>query len=419
MLRDHMSSEMKYARLTVVLLTGLNLVNYIDRYVLFAVQPLVQAEFHRSDAAFGFLTTAFIICYAIVAPFVGVLADRYPRKWIIMVGAMVWSAATLLTAFTHTYEELFLRHLIVGVGEATFVTIAPAFLSDLFSEGKRGRVLGIFYLAFGMGPGLGYLIGGYLGPIYGWRTPFYVAAVPGFILGLLTIFIPEPRRGAKDTIAATHERASLRGLVHNRAFWSATLGMAMITFAMGGLSVWMPTFLFRARGIPLHEANYVFGGATLFNGIVATLIGGYLGDRMLRRRKGAYYLLSGLAVSIAVPLMYLAINTRGRMLFPAIVVGEFFLLLNTAPLNAAVVDSVSAKIRASAIAVNIFIIHILGDASSPWLIGWISDHRSLQTGFLASIIAIVVGAAILFYGQRYAPRINLRDSAKETADAAV
>ncbi len=414
-----MSPELKYARMTVVLLTGLNLVNYIDRYVLFAVQPLVQAEFHRSDAAFGFLTTAFIICYAIVAPFVGVLADRYPRKWIIMAGAMAWSAATLLTAFTHTYNELFIRHLVVGVGEATFVTIAPAFLSDLFSEGKRGRVLGIFYLAFGMGPGIGYLIGGYLGPIYGWRTPFYVAAIPGFILGLLTIFIPEPRRGASDTIADTRERASLGGLFHNRAFWTATLGMAMITFAMGGLSVWMPTFLFRARGVPLHQANYIFGGATLFNGIVATLIGGYLGDRMLRRGKGAYYLLSGISVTLAVPLMYLAINTRGRLLFPAIVIGEFFLLLNTAPLNAALVDSVSAKIRASAIAVNIFIIHILGDASSPWLIGWISDHHSLQIGFLATIVAIIFGAAILFYGQRYAPRINLGSAAKETADATV
>ena len=410
-----MSHELKYARMTVVLLTGLNLVNYIDRYVLFAVQPLVQAEFHRSDAAFGFLTTAFIICYAVIAPFVGILADRYPRKWIIMIGAMVWSAATLLTAFTYTFDELFLRHLLVGVGEATFVTIAPAFLSDLFSEGKRGRVLGIFYLAFGMGPGIGYLIGGYLGPIYGWRAPFYVAAVPGFVLGLLTIFIPEPRRGASDTIVATHERASLGGLFHNRAFWTATLGMAMITFAMGGLSVWMPTFLFRARGIPLHEANYVFGGATLFNGIVATLIGGWLGDRMLRHRNGAYYLLSGLAVTVAIPLMYLAINTRGRMLFPAIAFGEFFLLLNTAPLNAAVVDSVSAKIRASAIAVNIFVIHILGDASSPWLIGWISDRHSLQTGFLVSIVAIAIGAAILFYGQRFAPRINLRSPEQEKA----
>jgi MFS transporter, Spinster family, sphingosine-1-phosphate transporter len=408
-----MSTEMKYARMTVVLLTGLNLVNYIDRYVLFSVQPLVQAEFHRSDAAFGFLTTAFIICYAIMAPFVGVLADRYPRKWIIMIGAMVWSAATLLTAFTYTFDELFLRHLLVGVGEATFVTIAPAFLSDLFSEGKRGRVLGIFYLAFGMGPGIGYLIGGYLGPIYGWRAPFYVAAIPGFILGVLTIFIPEPRRGASDTIVATRERASLRGLVHNHAFWSATLGMAMITFAIGGLSVWMPTFLFRARGIPLHEANYVFGGATLFNGIVATLIGGWLGDRMLRRISGAYYLISGLSMAVAIPLMYVAISTHGRMLFPAITLGEFFLLLNTAPLNAAVVDSVGAKIRASAIAVNIFTIHILGDASSPWIIGWISDHHSLKLGFLVTIVAVAIGAVILFYGQRFAPRINLAMSEQE------
>lgn len=408
------SNSRLYPRATLALLTGLNLFNYIDRYVLFAVQPLIQNEFHRSDADFGFLTTAFILCYAVVAPFIGVLADRYPRKWIIAGGAFVWSAATLLTAVTYDYRTLFLRHMIVGVGEGSFVTIAPAFLADLFSEDKRGRVLGIFYLAFGMGPGLGYLIGGHLGNLYGWRTPFYVGAAPGFLLAVLMLFVKEPLRGAKDTLEVTRERGSLRGLVNNGAFWTATLGMAMITFAMGGLSVWMPTFLFRARGMALDQANYAFGAITLFNGIIATLIGGWLGDRLLRRTSSAYYLLSAVSVMVAVPVMWLAIHARGPIMLPAIFLGEFFLLLNTSPLNAAVVDSVSARIRASAIAVNIFVIHILGDASSPWIIGYISDRRSLEVGFLATIAAVVMGSAILFYGMRCAPRIDI-ESEEEKA----
>ena len=97
--------------------------------------------------------------------------DRFPRRWIMAAGAFVWSLATLLSAVTHNYDELSLRHVIVGIGEATFVAISPAFL-DLFPETVRGRVMGLFYLATPVGSALGYLVGGYLGSRYGWRAPF-------------------------------------------------------------------------------------------------------------------------------------------------------------------------------------------------------------------------------------------------------
>jgi MFS family permease len=407
-----------YPRATLALLTGLNLFNYIDRYVLFAVQPLIQAEFKVSDTDLGLLTTAFLICYMVSAPLIGIIADHVSRKWIIVSGAVIWSVATLLTAVTYDYRTLFIRHMIVGVGEASFVALAPAFISDLFPEEKRGRALGIFYVAFGMGPGIGYILGGHLGHDYGWRAPFYVGAVPGVVLAALMMFIPEPRRGATDTVPDTLERTSWRGLFRNRAFWTATLGMAMINFAIGGLSDWMPTFLVRVHGMPLDHANYVFGSITVVNGIGAALLGGWLGDRLLRRTSAAYYVLSAVAMVIAIPVMWLAIHARGNVMLAAVAVGEFFLLLNTSPLNAALVDSVSGKIRASAIALNLFVSHALGDAISPTLIGYISDRRSLQTGFLATIVAVVVGAVILFYGMRFAPRIHISNS-EENAGAAV
>jgi len=131
-------------RTALIVLTTLNLLNYVDRNVLFAVQPLVQDEFHLSNAQIGYLTSAFLGFYMIAAPFVGPLADRYSRKLIIVLGALFWSGLTLMTAVTHTYTELLIRHTLVGVGEATFVTIAPTFVADLFAEEKRGRILGIF-----------------------------------------------------------------------------------------------------------------------------------------------------------------------------------------------------------------------------------------------------------------------------------
>jgi MFS transporter, Spinster family, sphingosine-1-phosphate transporter len=186
------TQEKVHARTALLVLTALNLLNYADRNVLFAVQPLVQDEFHLSKVQIGYLTSAFLGFYMIAAPFVGPLADRYSRKLIIVLGAIFWSGLTLLTAFTHTYTELLIRHTLVGVGEATFVTIAPTFVADLFSEQVRGRILGVFYLAIPVGSAAGYLLGGNLAPHYGWRFPFYIAAAPGFLLAIAVLFLKEP-----------------------------------------------------------------------------------------------------------------------------------------------------------------------------------------------------------------------------------
>ena len=412
-----MSSPKLYPRTALVLLTALNLLNYIDRSVLFAVQPLVQKEFHLTNIQLGYLTSAFLGFYMVAAPFTGPLADRYSRKLIIVLGAVFWSGLTLLTAVTHSYLALLVRHTLVGIGEATFVTIAPTFVADLYPEQKRGRILGVFYLAIPVGTAAGYLLGGNLGVTYGWRFPFYVAAVPGFLLALAILFIPEPERGQFDSLEQTPERSSLSGLATNPAFWTATLGMAMMTFALGGLQVWMPTFLSQARGYSLQSANLVFGGIIVVDGTVASLAGGWLGDYLLRRNQSAYYSVSAVSMALGVPLMILALFVRGPVMLPAIAAAAFLLLFNTSPLNAAVINSVGATIRATAIAVNIFVIHLLGDVPSPTLMGYIADRRSLQLSFVAPVIAMVFSSAILFYGMRFAPRVRIPDSGAAGAAA--
>jgi len=391
--------------MALVVLTALNLLNYIDRSVLNAVQPLIQNEFHVSDAQIGRLTTVFLIFYTLAAPVMGPLADRYSRRLIIALGAFAWSGVTLLTAFVHTYDSLLIRHTLVGVGEASFVTISPTFVADLFPESKRGRVLGVFYLAIPVGFALGYLVGGYFGTRFGWRAPFYVAAGPGFLLATVMLFMPEPERGHFDTLGETPERASVLGLARNPAFLTATLGMAMMTFAQGGLLVWMPTFLSRMRGYSLLEANKLFGYIIAADGTIAALLGGWLGDYLLRRTKSAYYLVSATSMGLGIPVMMIALFNRGPAMVPGIVLAGFLLLLNTAPLNAAIINSVGAHIRATAIAVNLFVIHFLGDAFSPWLIGKVSDRSSLESGFISTVVATALSSAILFYGMRFAPPV--------------
>src|SRR5262249_43014612 len=157
----------------------------------------------------GFLTTAFLGFYMVAAPFVGPLADRYSRKLIIAAGAIFWSGLTLLTAVTHTYTELLVRHTLVGVGAATCVTIAHTFVAELFHENVRGRILGIFYLAIPVGSAGGFLLGGYLSENHGWRFPFYIAAAPGFVLAIIVLFLKEPPRGQFDSLKETPERGTV------------------------------------------------------------------------------------------------------------------------------------------------------------------------------------------------------------------
>jgi MFS transporter, Spinster family, sphingosine-1-phosphate transporter len=399
-----------YPWTALTLLTALNLLNYIDRSVLFAVQPLVQGEFHLTNAEVGYLTSAFLAFYMIAAPFTGPLADRYSRKLIIVLGAFFWSGLTLLTAITHTYWELLVRHTLVGIGEATFVTIAPTFVADLFPERERGRIFGIFYLAIPVGTAAGYILGGKLGVTHGWRFPFYIAAAPGFLLAIALAFVPQPERGRYDTVQETRERGTLTGLFRNPAFWTATLGMAAMTYALGGIQVWMPTFLSRARGYTLESANYVFGLIVVVDGILASLAGGWLGDYLLPKMRSSYYFISAASMALGVPFMIVALFSPGPIMLPAIAIAAFLLLLNTSPLNAAIVNSVGPHIRATAIAVGIFTYHFLGDVPSPTMMGWVADRYSLQLSFVLPVVAMVISAAILFYGMRYAPPVAVENS---------
>jgi MFS transporter, Spinster family, sphingosine-1-phosphate transporter len=410
-----------YPYATLIVLTLLNTLNYIDRNMLLGVQPLVQGEFRINDEQTGTLTTAFFTCYMIAAPLVGWMGDRFPRKNIVLFGITIWSGFTLLTWLVRDYNQLLLRHTIVGIGEASYATIAPTLVADLFPLERRGRMLSIFYLGLPVGSALGILLGGPLGERFGWRVPFMLAGIPGFLLALIFWFLPEPVRGQSEAGPQSSLQLSLKGLydlivklLTNGAFITACLGMAMYTFAVGGLQVWIPTFLHRARGMSVSKAAIVFGSIAGINGILATLLGGAIGDRMLKSHHGAYYRFSAMAMFISVPLMILAVYATGPLMIPAIFLAVFALLVGTGPSNAAVVNSVDAGIRSTALAVNTFIIHALGDAVSPKLIGRISDRTSLQTAFWAAFVAAAISGVLFLYGTRFAPKLQAASNAAAT-----
>jgi predicted MFS family arabinose efflux permease len=397
---------LRTAATALFLLTTLNLFNFIDRYVLPGVQPLIQREFHIDDAQTGLLTSAFFFTYMLIAPLTGWLGDHLPRKPLIIAGALIWSAATLLTATVHSYHTLLIRHAAVGIGEATFSIFAPALLADFYPEEDRNRVLSIFYITIPVGGALGYLLGGELGDHYGWRMPFYVAALPGVLIAIaFWLFVREPQRGSSDTLKPTTDRASFLGLFKNPAFWTATLGMAMWTFSVGGISTWLPTFLRRFAGYSVAGAGLTAGEITAIDGLLATIAGGWLAQRWLRRNHRALYLVSAWGAILAIPFGFLVFFGPPRLLLPAAYLAEFCIFLNTGPLNTAIVNSVAAPIRSTAISLNLFTIHFLGDAFSPGLIGHISDKTNLRVGLAATLISLAASGLILFAGSRFAPRL--------------
>ncbi len=392
---------------TFLLLLALNLLNYIDRYILPGEISLIQREFHSTDQQMGALTTALFITYMLVAPLTGWLGDRYSRKPLIIFGAVLWSLATLATAWVHNYPTLYIRHALVGVGEATFGIFAPAVISDFYPERDRNRVLSIFYIAIPVGAALGYLAGGEFGSHWGWRAPFFICALPGIVVAALYLWIGrEPQRGASDQLKPTPNRSTVLGLFRNPAFLAATFGLATLTFAMGGISAWVPEFLRRSAGFSVGKASQVVGAITVIDGIAGTLIGGMIAQRWLRTNHRALYLLSFWSVALTLPCGALVFFGPPTWSVPALFAAEFFLFLNTGPLNTAILNSVSGKVRATAVGMNLFIIHCFGDTFSPQIIGAISDRTNLRMGLGATLIFLVLSCGILLAGARVAPLLE-------------
>jgi MFS transporter, Spinster family, sphingosine-1-phosphate transporter len=395
---------------TLTLLICLNLLNYIDRYILPGAQSLIQKEYGWSDERIGALTTALFVFYMLVAPLTGWMGDRFRRKPLIIGGAVLWSLATLATAWVHSYWALYARHALVGVGEATFGIFAPAVIADFYPDRDRNRILSIFYLAIPVGAAIGYIAGGNLGTMFGWRAPFLICAIPGLLVAALYwAFGSEPERGGCDQVRSTRDRATFRGLFTNRAFLTATFGLAMLTFAMGGISAWIPEFLERFAGLSTAKAGTLVGAITVIDGIAGTAIGGWIAQRWLRTNHRALYLVSFWSVVLTLPCGALVFFGPHAWAVPALFAAEFFLFLNTGPLNTAIVNSVSAPVRATAISVNLFVIHAFGDTFSPQIIGAVSDRSNLRLALGLTLVSLIASAIILGAGARFAPVLENAD----------
>ena len=413
------------ATVALLLLVLINLFNYIDRQVLAAVEPEIRRELlsdasgsEIDDAKYwtGWFATAFLVSYMVIAPLFGLLADRISRWWLVGFGVILWSLASGGSGLNWgvsiglAYWLLLATRCLVGVGEAAYGPVAPAMIADLYPLAQRGKVMAWFYLAIPVGGALGYALGEVIKNWLGWRWAFYCVVPPGLALGVWCFCMREPRRGQADKgVAETRRKPGLRDylfLLTIPSYVLNTLGMTMMTFAIGGLAYWMPEYLEQSNAPdvgPLGPRT-AFGGITAVAGLISTLAGGIIGDWLRPRFSGSYFLVSGAALILGFPMVLLVLWTGYPWTWVFIFFAVFFLFFNTGPTNTILANVTHPSMRASAFALNILVIHAFGDAISPPLIGWISGKDRLDRGFIVVSLAMLVGGVFWLLGARFLQR---------------
>ncbi|WP_257459824.1 spinster family MFS transporter [Archangium lipolyticum] len=390
----------------LLILSLINLVNYLDRYIVTVALPYIQKDFQLNNTQSGMLGSFFIIVFMLASPLGGFLGDRIQRRWLVAAGVVLWSLATGASGLATTFAMLMVARACVGIGEAGYGAVAPSIISDLFPREQRTRVLSFFYIAIPVGAAAGYGLGGWLSEAYSWHVAFFVGGAPGLVLGAMAFFMPEPERGAMDGPEAQAKLpflVGLKGLARNTPFWWTTTGYTLMTFAIGGLAFWLPSFLVNERGLAADKAGFLSGAVTALAGLLGTMAGGWLGDKMDRRMQGGGLRMSGVGLVLAAPLMFLAVKVHALgPMFAIIFLAQFLIFLNSGPINAAIVNGVPPAFRAFAMGLNVLFIHMLGDAISPTAIGKLADLTTL--GFAIELNAIPVllgGLALLMAGKLF------------------
>src|SRR5258708_36186926 len=390
-------------RFALVILTLINLFNYLDRWVVASVVGSIKkSELHLSDTELGFIGTGFIVVYTLTSPLFGRLGDRKSRPPLVALGVGVWRVAPCRAGFARGFVSLFIARSTVGVGEAAYGTIAPALLADSFPLERRGRVLSVFFAAIPIGSAAGYILGGLVDQHFGWRAAFWIAGAPGLLLALLVLMVKDPPRGLHDApveaTAPKHWAEAYRDLFRNRPFILAALGYGAYTFALGGLGFWMPAFLERVRGMPRSEATVTFGVIACVTGFVGTFARGWPRDLFLSRSKQSYLWVSGIATLIAAPMTFIAVSNPHRAVYlPAIAIAEVFIFMSTGPVNSAIINVVKPGERATAPGLSVLVLHLFADIPPPPLIGLVSDLSTLERAFILVPLAIVIAGGIWCY----------------------
>jgi len=393
------------AAFALVVLTTMNLLNYVDRWVPSAVKALFKKDLELTDAETSLPLTAFIIVYMIASPIFASLAETKNRRVLIAFGVAAWSLATAAAGLAQGFTSLLVTRALVGIGEAAYATLAPSLLADFFPPERRNRAFTYFYVATPVGSALGFALGGLIGGSWGWRAAFFAVGLPGLLLAGLALLMKDPPRGAFDDVPARPLGLgqALASLIRNPVYVVTVVGYTLVTFATGAMGDWFTEFLHRVRGMGVEEAALAVGGSAVIGGLIGTALGGFVADKLVTVTRQPYLAVSGLFMIPATLMVCVALFgvESPTAVVGCIVAAQIFVWAYNAPINALLVNSVEPGLRARAFGISILCIHLFGDAISPPIVGAISDATGNLQGALVLVpMTLAAGALVWVVGWR-------------------
>jgi predicted MFS family arabinose efflux permease len=376
-----MTKSQSRALFALFVLFAINLLNFFDRQLPGSLAEPIRKEFLLSDTALGLLATVVTLVYGIVGLPLGRLADKWPRTRIIALGAAVWSLLTGASGVAHSYFQLVVSRLGVGLGEATFAPAGQSLIGDLFAPQQRARAMGVFMLGLPAGIFLAYLSAGTIGATFGWRATFWFACIPGLLLAWLALRIQEPERGAADAPRAAAANLALESpyaavLKLPTMRWIILSGV-FHNFNMYAINTFQTPFLQRFHEMSLHQASTTSAITLGAVGAIGLLLGGWLADKLSAKRRDGRLLLTACSMAIAAPCIFFAVNQPKGSIAAFMVlmgIGVTNMFVYYATVYAAIQDVIEPRLRGTAVAVYFCAMYVLGASFGPLGLGMLSDH---------------------------------------------
>ena len=387
----------KEQKITLAVLTLINFFNYVDRQIIFPLFDSIKLEFGVTDFQLGLLGTLFMLVHAATSVPFGVLADKYSRKMVIAAGVTFWSVVTFLSGLAGNFKTLLALRSLVGIGEASYAPAATAIISDVFPQKIRSQVQGIFNVGMFAGGTIGVMLGGIIVYYFqSWRIAFFLVAIPGLILALAAAKL-KIHTNAEPSKEIHSIKQTAAKLWKNPAYVWLLISGTLATFAAGTFISWGIEFIHRYKGYNLRDAALVLGSTMLVAGVLGVILGSYLADKAYSKFAWGRSMVIALALLLAAPFALLGVEAgKGIVFVVYFFIATVLLSFYHGPVTAVIHDVVPKHIRATAFAVYLLVIHLLGDALSPAIIGAISDHSGLKLGMeLAVLMIFLSGLALL------------------------
>ena len=377
---------------TLAVLFAINTTNFFDRQILGAVGEPIRKEFGLSDAALGALGTAFTLLYAFVGVPLGRLADRIGRKGILSAGVFVWSLLTVGSGLAQSFWQIFALRLGVGVGEASCAPAATSLIGDLFPASWRAKALAIFMLGLPVGVALSFAVSGTIAKNYGWRAAFFVAGVPGLLCALAVLFIKEPIRGSTEEHNIGEQKrpgSPYRLILSTPTMRWLIISGALHNFNMYAIGAFITPYLMRYHGADIQSANFVSMIVYGVMGAPGLLIGGFIGDAVMKRRTNGRMLVGTIAIMLSIPFLFFALGqARGETALFLVLMGAGCALMYFyySTVYSTIQDIVEPGLRGTAMAVYFFAMYVLGASLGPYATGILSDFFTKRAAQTAGVL---------------------------------